>query len=258
MRSDYAAWLHSLTFGLLLQLILKVDRAAADNSLTCLEAIVDLPSAILFQPDFHLAPLEGQRLPFDPDHGDIGLRDYGFDRNRKRTLAIADQDFEAGKHFRFERTVGIGDFRAHHHPTCRRVGRRADGGDARPEDPAGKRRDPDLDLLPDPNERAVKFGHVRFEPHGGQIRDGVKRFARIASHILARADFSADDRAVDLRIDGDQRIDDPLPLYPLDFSGITADDDSQAIAGRCQRAFGSPEVEFGCSEFVLRLIDLAL
>src|SRR6266853_1637113 len=92
MRSDYAASLHSLTFGLLLQLILNVDRAAADNEFTGLEAIVDLPAAILFQSDFHLASLEDQRLPLDPDHGDIGLPDYGLDRNRRGALAVAGQD----------------------------------------------------------------------------------------------------------------------------------------------------------------------
>src|ERR1700756_5561514 len=108
MRSDYAASFHPPMFGLLLQFVLHVDRPAADNELARIEAVADLQASVLFQPDLHPPPLEDQRLPLDPDDGNIALPDDGFDRYRKRALAVADRDLEASKHLGFERTVWIG------------------------------------------------------------------------------------------------------------------------------------------------------
>src|ERR1700720_943804 len=110
MRSDSAASFHPLRFGLLLQFILHVNGTAADNELTRIEAVADLQASVLFQPDLHLAPLEGQWLALDPDDRNIALPDDGFDRHRKRALAVADRDLEAGKHLGFERAVGIREF----------------------------------------------------------------------------------------------------------------------------------------------------
>ena len=165
-------------------------------------------------------------------------------RHGGRGSSVAGRDLEAREHLGLERAVGIGDLRAHHDAPRRRVGRRADRGDARLEHAVRQRGDLDLDLLADADDADVVFRHLGLEPHGGEIGDRIERLAGIVAHILARTDLAGDDGAVDRRMDR-RRAAAPCPSPS---SVATSSSVRPTMRSRCARGF---ERHFGRAHVVL-------